>query len=71
MHSLDVDVDNVNNPFGNVSRFFKADENKKVKSITISSSIVFDRKDVDFNEDESYVALNGVGWAVRHGWVLT
>lgn len=71
MHSLDVDVDNVNNPFGSISRFFKADENKKVKSITISSSLVFDRKDVDFNEDESYTALNGVGWAVRHGWILT
>lgn len=71
MHSLDVDVDNVNNPFGNISRFFKSDENKKVNSITISTSLVFDRKDVDFNEDGSYTALNGVGWAVRHGWVLT
>jgi hypothetical protein len=71
MHSLDVDVDTGNNPFGNVSRFFKADENSKVKSIKISSSLVFDRKDVDFREDGSFVALNGVGWAVRHGWVMT
>lgn len=72
MHNLDDKVDSTSrNPFGNVANFFSVDENAKIKSIKISSSLVFDRKDVDFHEDGSNVALNGVGWVVRHGWVTT
>lgn len=72
MHNLDNNVDTTaGNPFGNIANFFAVDENAKVQSIKISSSLVFDRKDVDFHEDGSRVALNGAGWAVRHGLVTT
>lgn len=72
MHNLDNNVDTTTgNPFGNIANFFRVDENSKINSIKISSSLVFDRKDVDFREDGSNVALNGAGWAVRHGWVTT
>ena len=71
-YSLDGNVDNSeSNPFKSVSNFFKVSENESIKSIKISESLVFDRKDFDFHEDGSNVALSGAGWAIRHGWVTT
>ena len=71
-HNLDSSVDtSPSNPFGKVSAFFKAEENNGINSIQISPSLIFDRKDVDFREDGSFIALSGAGWMVRHGWVTT
>lgn len=69
-YSLDDSIDNSNaNPFKYIASTFK--NNDDIKTISISPSLVFDRKDFDFREDGTWVPLTGAAWAIRHGWVTT
>ena len=57
------------NLFENLEQFFK--DHPEINQIKYSDSMIFDRRDVDPDENGSYNGIRGYHWMMRHGWMLS